>query len=449
MPALRLQHRARWMVVGAFVAAAITGTGCNEFLTSTKYRTDPNNPKTAGADNLFIAIQVNVSARMTDAIAQSVCIWMQACSGQQSPYLGWGQYVIGSDDYYGPWADFYGGAGLLDLKILEDSTIRRGDSVYTGQAYVLEALLVGTLADIWGDVPYSQAGNFAKFPHPALDPQQQVYDSILTKLSTAIVLLGATGPTNAGALGNDASFGGDPTLWTALAYTLRARYFMHMAKKLGPAMYDSALAAAANGIATDGGNFVSANLATADQANLWYQMETVFPTFIVAGGVLVDTLANAADPRLSVYFDQNNGGMFVGANPGQTGGDFSPLDTLVRLKQGFQQPLVTFEENQLIIAEAALQTGNPAVALTALNVERTAQGVPTFGAATLHNIMVEKYIALFQNIEVWSDWRRTNLPALTPFGGGAIPRRIQYQDEEVAANPSIPGPGPQRNWNDP
>ena len=91
MRILRLKHRVRWMVAATLLAVAVTDTGCNEFLTSTKYRSDPSNPKTAGPDNLFLAIQLNVAARMTDAIAQSVCIWMQACSGQQSPYLGWGR----------------------------------------------------------------------------------------------------------------------------------------------------------------------------------------------------------------------------------------------------------------------------------------------------------------------------------------------------------------------
>lgn len=443
---LQLQYRTRWIAALAIVAVTVSGIGCNEFLTSTKYRHDPSNPTTTSADNLFLGVQVNVTARLTDVIAQSVCIWMQQCAGQQTPFLNWGQYSIGTDDYYGPWADYYGGGGLLDLHTLEKITLARGDSLYTGQAYVLEALLVGTLADVWGDVPYSQAAN-PQFPHPKLDPQQQVYDSILTKLTTAIALMGATSQTNTGALTNDASYAGNPALWIALANTLRARYFMHMAAKLGPSMYDSALRAAANGI-QPGGDFITANQATANQGNLWYQMETVYTTFIVAGSALVDTLANASDPRLAVYFDPTGGGVFVGAGPGQTG-DFSQLDTLVRLKQGFQQPEVTYAETQLIIAEAEFQTGHTALALTALNNEKTAQGVPTVGAATLHNIMIEKYTALFQNIEVWSDWRRTNIPALTPFNGGVIPRRIVYQDEEVAANPSIPGPGPQRNWNDP
>ena len=88
---LRLQDRSRWIAVAAIVMATIGGVGCNDFLTSTKYRTDPSNPKTAAADNLFLGIQINVAARMTDVIAQSVCIWMQQCSGQQTPFSDWGQ----------------------------------------------------------------------------------------------------------------------------------------------------------------------------------------------------------------------------------------------------------------------------------------------------------------------------------------------------------------------
>jgi starch-binding outer membrane protein, SusD/RagB family len=444
---LRRLTRDRWIAAAALALATASGVGCNEFLTSGKDRNDPSNPTSASADNLFLGIQINVAARMTDVIAQSVCIWMQQCAGQQTPFLDWGEYSIGTDDYYPVWADFYSGGGLLGLHQLEAITLARGDSLYTGQAYVFEALLVGTLADVWGDIPYSQAAN-SKFPQPKLDPQQQVYDSILTKLTTAIKYMNASGPSNTGALGNDASYGGAPALWIALANTLRARYFMHMAAKLGPAMYDSAINAAANGI-QPGGDFITANLATANQANLWYQMETVYTQFIVAGSAMVDTLSNASDPRLGVYFDPNDASQFVGADPGQTGGDFSQLDTIARIKQGFQQPIVTYAENQLIIAEAEFQTGHQALALTALNNERAEQGVPALGPATLHNIMVEKWTALFQNIEVWSDWRRTNIPALTPFNGGVIPRRIVYQDEETAANKNIPGPGPQRNWNDP
>ena len=65
--------------------------------------------------------------------------------------------------------------------------------------------------------------------------------------------------------------------------------------------------------------------------------------------------------------------------------------------------------------------------------------------------MEEKYIALFFNIESYNDWKRTNLPAITPYTGGTIPRRLLYGDGERNANPNIPAPSvqPARNANDP
>jgi hypothetical protein len=160
-------------------------------------------------------------------------------------------------------------------------------------------------------------------------------------------------------------------------------------------------------------------------------------------------MQTSSDPRLGQDFTPiDTLGHYAGADPGQFAGPYSQFN-LTRLTQGFQQPLVSYEETQLIIAEAALQTGQPALALTALNNERTAVGQPTFGAATLQNIMTEKFTALFQNVEVWSDWKRTGIPALTPYNGGSIPRRLSYPLSEYSANPNIPGGGPAKNWNDP
>lgn len=455
MLSLRLRPvSGRCAAVAGAMGLAVGLAACSDFLTSTKSRSDPSNPQSAAPSNLFTSIQLNVTARQTDVIAQSICIWLQQCAGEVQPYSAIGTYSIADDQYYGPWSEYFGGGGLLDLHTLERLTSAIHDSTYLGQAYVLEALLMGEAADLWGDIPYSQAAQTLKYPHPKLDPQQAVFDSLETLLRTAAVLLQATGPSNQGALSLDAAYGalGLPAqraAWAALANTLRARYFLHMAKKLGPAMYDSALAAAQTGIASDAGNFVSANQNTAFQANLWFQVMTVYAGNVVAGGAFVNALKAASDPRLQTYFSPADTlGDFVGADPGQFAGPYSSLNP-ARAAQGFLQPLVTFEENQLIIAEAALQTGQPALALTALNAERTAQGVPTFGSATLQNVMTEKYTVLFQNVEIWSDWRRTGIPALVPYNGGNIPRRLTYPLSERSANPSVPDPGPSRNWNDP
>ena len=66
--------------------------------------------------------------------------------------------------------------------------------------------------------------------------------------------------------------------------------------------------------------------------------------------------------------------------------------------------------------------------------------------------MTEKYITLFQNVEVWNDYKRTCIPALVPVNGAtAIPGRLLYGVTERQTNPNVPDVGsqPPRNANDP
>ena len=73
----------------------------------------------------------------------------------------------------------------------------------------------------------------------------------------------------------------------------------------------------------------------------------------------------------------------------------------------------------------------------------------------LTRILEEKYIALFQNYEVYNDWKRTCYPNITPANNsyqGNIPARFTYPVAERSSNPeNIPDAGdqPRRNANDP
>jgi hypothetical protein len=160
------------------------------------------------------------------------------------------------------------------------------------------------------------------------------------------------------------------------------------------------------------------------------------------------------DPRLTSYFTPS-GGTLIGAPEGaEFSGTFAVLDTS-RLNPSFEQPFVTWAENQLIIAEAAFQTSQEPIALGALNAERTAAGLGTVsssGPQLLRDIMIEKWIALFQNIESFNDYKRTCLPNLEPVGGATfIPGRLLYPFNERNTNPNVPSPSeqPLRNPNDP
>jgi hypothetical protein len=136
----------------------------------------------------------------------------------------------------------------------------------------------------------------------------------------------------------------------------------------------------------------------------------------------------------------------------------------------FRQPEITFDETQLIAAEAAFHEGGAGAAQPFLDAARATRGYGARGAtpnifpplppvpATLQNIMEEKYAALFLNIEAWSDYKRTCLPSLAPApplgstspGTSPIAGRLPYGISEINANPNTPNVSPTgQNANDP
>jgi hypothetical protein len=430
-------------------------SGCGDFLTGPKLSDNPNRPVTATNANLLVASQTDLAFFLEGHLGRTICIWMQQCAGTRLQYNGLGEYIVGDDDYIYSWYNVYDNGGLVDLRLLQRQALATDDSAYAGVAKVLEAWLIGTAADVWGDVPYSQAAD-STVAAPALDPQQQVYTELQATLDAAIASMNATNPGGHPPGLEDLVYAGDLAKWTALANTLKARYYLHTAEQLGTPAYAAALTAAASGIADPAGDYIAYHSSASTESNLYFQFTTSWPDYLSAGSFLLNLLQGTGDARLSEYFAANGSGTFVGGNPGDvsTGGSLSTLSS-TRLDPAFPQPLATWAENQLIIAEAANQTGDDGTARTSLNAVRADAGLAPVGsgvsgAALLQAIMTEKYIRLFQNPEVWSDYRRTCIPALIPASGSSsIPARLAYPLSERNANPSIPDGGPLQNWNDP
>jgi starch-binding outer membrane protein, SusD/RagB family len=435
------------------LGAGLGTTACGDFLTGPKLSDNPNRPVTATNANLLVASQTNLSGVIEGHFGRTICVWMQQCSGTRLQYNSLGQYIVGDDDYFIPWSQIYGGGGLVDLRRLQSQALATGDSAYSGVAKVLEAWFIGLATDAWGDVPYSQAAD-SNFPTPVLDPQEQVYAALQTRLDEAIASMNATNPGASPPGLEDLVYGGDLAKWTALAYTLKARYYLHTAEQLGAPAYAAALAAAVNGIGDPTGDYLAFHGSGTTESNLYSLFTTQWVDYLSAGKALLDLLQSTGDPRLSEYFDPNADGDFVGADPGEdVGVSPSPLSS-TRLDPAFPQPLATWAENQLIIAEAAFQSGDEGTARTSLDAVRADAGLGSVGgvsgAALLQAIMTEKYIRTFQSPEAWNDYRRTCLPALAPAPGSTfIPGRLTYPLSERNANSSIPDGGPLRNWNDP
>jgi len=443
MKLLTIMRAAAAMSAGAALGA------CNNWLTNSDATSNPNQPTAATINQLFVGAQTTLTLQYTSDLARTTCMWMQQCAGTDRQYKQLGVYTYGEDAFNTSFEDVYTGGGLIDIRKIESLADAANDKVYGGIARVLEAMEVGLAADVWGDVPYSEA--VSDVVKPNLDPQQQVYAGVQAKLDTAITFL--TSGSGQGPGAQDLYYGGDPAKWTRLAHTLKARFYLHTAEKVGPSAYAAALAQAQQGL-QKGDDFLGIAAANPQSNNTWYQFIIIQRAgYLSAGQRLVDLLKSRNDPRLQQYFSPNASGQFQGAAPNTQGdASISNLNESTRITPDFRQPIVTWAENQLIIAESALQTGNTALALQAYNAERTAAGVPTATSVTLSDIMTEKYIALFQNIEVWNDYKRTCLPALTPaLGAPVVPGRLLYPAAETTTNPNFPPPSqqPARNWNDP
>jgi hypothetical protein len=434
-----------------FLTGALLGatSACSNFLDAPEATTNPNQPTVASADQLLVATETAQTQQYTSDLARIVCVWMQQCAGTDRQYRQLGLYEYGEDAINGPFSQIYTGGGLLDIRKIEATADTLKDDVYGGVARVLEAMTVGLGTDVWGDIPYSEA--VANTVSPKLDPQEQVYAAIQAKLDTAITMLAGSG--NGPTPSADLFYSGNKTKWLRLAHTLKARYYLHVAERQGNSAYQAALAQAQQGL-QKGDDLTSYQSEDPNEQNAWYQFTVIQRAgYMSPGAFLVNLLQTRNDPRLAQYFDPNAAGQYVGAAPGQQGGATIAKFDAARVAPGFRQPIVTWAENQLIIAEAAFRLGQTSVALAAYNAERTAAGLPAAGSVTLADIMTEKYIALFQNIEVWSDWKRTCIPPLTPAAGtvGGIPARLLYAQSERNTNTNVPLPAdqPVRNWNDP
>ncbi|MDB4873743.1 MAG: SusD-like protein [Gemmatimonadetes bacterium] len=423
-------------LLGAIALLAACST--DKFLTGGELSTDPNRPTQATSAQLFVGIQAATWAELQSDPARVSSLWAQQFQGGGIQYLAYYNYDISEQTTNGFHQSLYLGGGLVDIRRLQAQTAAAHDSVFLGIAQVMEGLLMGTGADLFGALTYSQA--LTGTLNPPLDPQLAVYDSVQAVLSRAIVNLKATGPTNAGPGAADLSYGGDAAKWTRLAHTLKARFLMHTAE-VRPTVYAQVITEARQGLSGAGDDFNAKFSGNANEQNFWYQFDVVQrPGYLIPDPQFVALLQSRNDPRLHAYFNADQSDL---------------ADSLV--DPAHTQPLVKASENTLLLAEAAQRTGDNATAVANLNLERAAAGLsaePTSltGRPLLSEILLEEYINDFQSIEAWNLYKRTCTPNLTPtLAGAKIPARFPYDAAERNTNTNIPplSQQPVRNANDP
>jgi hypothetical protein len=432
------------------VAAAGAIAGCSDYFSGPGVDTNPNTPVNATASQLFVGFQGLNFYNLTGDMARLVSLFDQQFAGTGRQWSGFDHYELTENDF--GWDGFYTGGGLVDLYKVQE--LVKADKVYLGVAQVWEALTATMIADVWGDIPYTDAGRGNL--KPKLDDQLVVYGKLQTVLDQAITNLNGSGSGPGSA---DLVYGGNKALWIKAAHTLKARIYMHTAEVTN-GDYAKALAETALGIAANSGDFTSYQSGGTGEINHWYQFRIQRGTDMGAGKYIVDLMKGRNDPRLTDYFSPGAAahGQIFGSEPNsEDDGTIAWLGD-VRGAPDYRQPILTWDENVLIRAEAQYKTGASAATVRAtLNAYRAEIGMddvsPSLsGPALFNQVMEEKYIAEFQNVEAWNDWKRTCYPNVTPAdGSNYIPARILYPSSERNTNVNIPPPSaqPLRNKNDP
>lgn len=148
----------------------------------------------------------------------------------------WGNFTLGTEEI---WSNYYG--ALPEIRELEKrfSTYDNSPGVMNMRAMlkITMALKTFKVTDIFGDIPFSQAGygfQNLEYLRPRFDKQMNIYLALLDDLKWADENIDETAPSVepfTSFSGFDKLFNGDLRQWRKLANSLRLRHAMRMAEK--------------------------------------------------------------------------------------------------------------------------------------------------------------------------------------------------------------------------
>lgn len=389
-------------------------------------------------------------------------MWCGQTKGLVLLYKSLAEYNISAEETNGIWQNAYQGV-VKQARLLRQQTATNPKAKqYSGITKVLEANALGTLASLFGDIPYTEISNEA-VADPKFDGQKSVFAKLQILLDEAIADLGAA-PNSL--VSEDLMLAGNTVRWTKVARTLKARMYLHTGE------YEKAYQEALLGVLTplDALVFTPPAIGNGSQ-NLNYKMINQRGGYWGFTGSYLDVLLGtkrnnsktSENARLAYY-------RFDGASATNNKG-IAAVNTPITL--------VGYEENTLILAETAVRTGKTAIGLTQLNNLRAylaggkafiklnagdalkydpyvladfekngienKEGLVT-ERALLREIIEERYVSGFTGLLGFDDLRRLgskekDIAVLPPFNSPTIsqyPQRFIVAQSELSANENAP-----------
>jgi starch-binding outer membrane protein, SusD/RagB family len=484
------------LLIYSFSCVLLINTSCEDFVKGVD-EFDPTLPRDANYGQVITAAEVSLIGFAEGDLARLAGMFTDQFTGVDRQYVSLNNYTTTAGDYDAQWDNIYANC-LKSLRIARSKALEVNDLGAVGLTQILEAYLMGTTASLWGDIPFSQAANIEQYPNPAYESQRDVYSAILAMLDEAITNINES-PIPLPATYD--IFGGGNEEWIARANTLKAKFNLHLGD------YAKAVESAREGIKSPDGDILGTHGSSYNQDfNIYYSFLTydrpgymsadfaVAPKLLDPGIVAVESYRGNdktdETARFLWYYSAD------GLNSAVAEYDVNVLSAADgwvgdETENGFfaaeaSFPILTYGENQLILAEALLRTGDAQGALNALNSWRgvldagyripsawLAEGsnydpydITDFAAGGIENasslsqndalyreIIEEKYVTMIGTLEVFTDMRRKGFGSfagqqnwqvigLTPNTGSEIPQRFLIPQTELNSNTSAPDSPP-------
>lgn len=342
-------------------------------------------------------------------------------------------------------------------------------------ARILRVIEMATLTDLYGDVPYSEAGFGALTGvfSPKYDAQKDIYADMLKELEEAGNALSASATyikTADLVYGNNTANTTAQSIdkWKRAANSLMLRLAMRMQKVDAAAAQTWAKKATDRGLMQNNDDsfaikyVVGTSAGANSNPNSW-NMAAVGRGIVTAdniqwGKTYIDAMKDRKDPRLSVVSALKDGntavdrqiGLPIGTDAQMLAALPAPLNNRANYSRmapnmyalGNSYFIMTYAESELLKAEAIERGWATGTAKTAYdnalvagaqqinwyggnvttaqaNAYLTANPYPASGTLdtkmnAIHTEMWMTTAATLNHIEAWANWRRTGLPRLTP-----------------------------------
>jgi len=457
--------------------------------------TDPNSPANVTINLVLPAAELSVASVINTDYNIAGGIWVQywTQSTGSSQYANYDNYNITSSTLDFDFQQLYT-YGLNDLEWIKKTALQQQDSRDYLIATAVQCYGFQMLADLYDQIPFSQAFKGAQNIHPHYESGKNIYDSLIVRLNYAVSMLNnamknpATATLYSIAEPADLIFSGNVQSWLQFVNTLKLKIYLRE-------IYANPLLDSINNLLNQPVGFLTSDAAITfftnnpSRDNPLYELDIRNSSYtgnIKASNTIISWLKPSVSPplstdtRVSYLFNTNTNGQIEGMPQGSytdptwlinpsniSGPNIQATDPAYLFCQAEAYFLKAEAELRLGVGSQATDYDNGIAASfsrlgistsIASNFYKTGgrYAFPTTGFSDdLKAIIVQKWAALanINGMEAYLEFLRTTYPSrnnsvygypdlVNPANSvlppGQYPKRLLFPLSEIQTNPNTP-----------